>query len=102
MPGYDCPTYATYLNATFVTEYSSRDVRSVCLFEFDADYPIQRHGYTSNTKNIYFVVRTITTVGNYDYMFSYQFYYDGSIEVIVRAAGYIQSAYFAANHDYGK
>lgn len=73
----------------------------MCLFEFDADYSIQRHSYSSNTKNIYFVVRTISTVGNYDYMFSYEFYLDGSIQVVVRAAGYIQSAYYAKNHEYG-
>ena len=34
-------------------------------------------------------------------MFSYEFYLDGSIKVSVRASGYIQSAYFAANQDYG-
>jgi primary-amine oxidase len=104
MPGYDCPTYASYLNITVESESSyeaSRDINAVCLFEFDADYSIQRHSYQSNTKNIYFVVRTITTVGNYDYSFSYEFYMDGSIQVVVRAAGYIQSAYWAKNADYG-
>lgn len=34
-------------------------------------------------------------------MFSYSFYLDGSIAVEVRASGYIQSAYFAKNDDYG-
>ena len=34
-------------------------------------------------------------------MFSYEFYLDGSIRVSVRASGYIQSAYFAKNQDYG-
>ncbi len=34
-------------------------------------------------------------------MFSYEFYMDGSIKVTVRASGYIQSAYFAGNEDYG-
>ena len=32
---------------------------------------------------------------------SYTFYLDGSIGVEVRASGYIQSAYYAKNHDYG-
>lgn len=32
---------------------------------------------------------------------SYSFYLDGSIGVEVRASGYIQSAYFAANEEYG-
>ena len=34
-------------------------------------------------------------------MFSYEFYLDGSIRVSVRASGYIQSAYYANNEDYG-
>lgn len=72
-----CPTYATYLNSTSVGSYESKEINSICLFEFEADYPIQRHGVQSNTKNIYLVVRTITTVGNYDYMLTYEFYMDG-------------------------
>ena len=43
----------------------------------------------------------MSTVGNYDYMFSYSFHLDGSIQVEVRASGYIQSAYYAHNEDYG-
>lgn len=105
MSGYDCPAYATYLNTSFyVTETVHTHISSVCLFEFTGDYPIQRHstgGYVSVTKNTYFVVRSVSTVGNYDYMFSYSFYIDGSIAVEVRASGYIQSAYFANNEDYG-
>ena len=100
-PGYDCPTYATYLNISVVAEYTFKEINAACLFEFDADYSMQRHSTQSNTKNIYFVVRSISTVGNYDYMFSYEFYMDGSIQISVRAAGYIQSAYYAANEDYG-
>ena len=34
-------------------------------------------------------------------MFSYSFYRDGTIEVTVRASGYIQSAYYLKNSDYG-
>lgn len=36
-----------------------------------------------------------------DYMFTYSFHMDGSIHVEVRASGYIQSAYYAHNADYG-
>lgn len=53
------------------------------------------------TKNVYFTVRSVSTVGNYDYEFSYNFYQDGSIGVEVRASGYIQSAYYANNQDFG-
>ena len=41
------------------------------------------------------------TVGNYDYAFTYTFYQDGSIESDVKASGYIQSAFYAKNEDYG-
>lgn len=40
-------------------------------------------------------------MGNYDYTFTYSFFIDGSIAIEVRASGYIQSAYFANNEDYG-
>ncbi|KAB5578137.1 copper amine oxidase [Coniochaeta sp. 2T2.1] len=103
--GYDCPAYATYLNTSFyVSETVHTHIDSICLFEFTGDYPMQRHStgkYVSVTKNTYFVVRSVSTVGNYDYMFSYTFYIDGSIAVEVRASGYIQSTYFAKNEDYG-
>lgn len=87
-----------------MTETVHTHISSICLFEFTGDYPIQRHStskYVSATKNTYFVVRSVSTVGNYDYMFTYSFYFDGSIAVEVRASGYIQSAYFANNEDYG-
>lgn len=79
---------------------------SICLFEADTNYPIRRHfalaqNYTSVARNVVFTVRWIATVGNYDYLFDYDFFYDGSIEVHVRASGYISAAYFAENDEYG-
>lgn len=103
--GYDCPSYATYLNSTFYTsETTHTHLDSICLFETEGNFPIQRHStsqYVAATKNIFFTIRNVCTVGNYDYMFSYEFYMDGSINVDVRASGYIQSAFFAKNGDYG-
>ncbi|KAE8449302.1 hypothetical protein EG329_008203 [Mollisiaceae sp. DMI_Dod_QoI] len=103
--GYDCPSYATYLNSTFYTsETTHTHIDSICLFETEGNFPMQRHStsqYVSATKNIFFTIRTVCTVGNYDYMFSYEFYMDGSINVDVRASGYIQAAFFAKNGDYG-
>lgn len=82
IPGYDCPTYATYTDA-------------FCLFETAKDYPLNRHydySYYHATKNIVFIIRSISTVGNYDYQTTYEFYHDGSIQVLVRASGYIQGS----------
>lgn len=82
IPGYDCPSYATYTDA-------------FCMFEYPKDYPLSRHKeyeYFHATKNIAFLLRSISTVGNYDYQTTYEFYYDGSIQVLVRASGYIQGS----------
>ncbi|KAL8381554.1 hypothetical protein RB595_005707 [Gaeumannomyces hyphopodioides] len=84
IPGFDCPSYATYTNA-------------FCLFEFPKDFPMNRHfdrrsrAYDA-TKNTAFILRSVSTVDNYDYMTTYEFRHDGSIEVIVRASGYIQGS----------
>ncbi|KAL4790421.1 copper amine oxidase [Aspergillus venezuelensis] len=105
LKGYDCPSYASYLNTSFYKdEETHTHVDSLCLFEFDADYPLSRHStsdYVTVTKNVYFTLRSISTIGNYDYMFSYNFHMDGTIGVEVRASGYIQSAYYANNQDFG-
>lgn len=89
IPGYDCPAYATYTNA-------------FCLFEYPKDYPLSRHSnfeYYHAMKNIAFMVRSISTVGNYDYQTTYEFHYDGSIQVLVRASGYIQASDYVEGED---
>ncbi|KAJ3749653.1 copper amine oxidase [Lentinula detonsa] len=105
LAGYDCPTYSTFLNSTFhAEEVSTTHPNSICLFENDQGYLIQRHSddaYVASTKNIAFTVRSASTVGNYDYNFDYTFYLDGTIEIVVRASGYIQSAHYYGNDDYG-
>ena len=74
------------------------------MFEQDAGYPLARHtatDYVTVSKNTQFVVRWIATVGNYDYFMDYVFSLDGTIEVKIRASGYIQSAFYAKNDEYG-
>ena len=80
IPGFDCPSYATYTHA-------------FCLFEFPKDYPMSRHysgEYYHGTRNTAFMLRSISTIGNYDYQTTYEFHYDGTIQIMVRASGYIQ------------
>ncbi|KAJ7032822.1 copper amine oxidase [Mycena alexandri] len=105
VPGYDCPTYSHFLNSTFhAAELSTTHRNNICLFESDPGYLMQRHSssnYLALTKNIVFTLRSVSTVGNYDYNFDYVFALDGSIETVVRASGYIQSAYYAKNNNYG-
>lgn len=105
--GYDCPVYATYFNTTiYDAERTQVRKNSICLFEYTADYPLQRHStsfYVTISRNNYLILRTIAVVGNYDYTVDYIFYLDGAIEIKVRASGYIQGAYFqpGESQEYG-
>ena len=115
IPGYDCPEYATFLDNRIHENGRTTNLRkSICIFEQDAGYTIQRHtstklvsldsrhrGYISATRNTVLVVRAVASIYNYDYTFDYNFYLDGSIEVKVRASGYILGAFYANNEDYG-
>ncbi|RDW84682.1 hypothetical protein BP6252_02272 [Coleophoma cylindrospora] len=107
VPGYDCPAYASYLDTTWWREgKKAYNKNSICLFEFTADHPIQRHTaseYVSVSRNTYFIVRTVSTVGNYDYTIEYIFYLDGAIEVKIRASGFIFSSYWSTGRspEYG-
>jgi primary-amine oxidase len=101
--GYDCPFGSTLLNISFpegnVTEVHPD---AICLYEADSGYPLARHrtgsgndwGFSQlgTVKSSALHARTVATVGNYDYMFTYGFNIDGSLEVDVRASGYLQSS----------
>jgi primary-amine oxidase len=71
VPGYDCPAYATYLPAKFHREGQNVERKNaICIFEAVSDHPLQRHTTTSKvtvSKNSYLVIRTVSTLGNYDY-----------------------------------
>lgn len=106
--GYDCPSHATYLPTSWNQGNSTQTLEdAICIFEFDTGYPIRRHSFspiaphTSVAKNIQFVVRTVATVGNYDFMIDYTFFYDGGIEVSSRFSGYISAAYWENEPEYG-
>ncbi|KAF8454455.1 copper amine oxidase [Kalaharituber pfeilii] len=115
IPGYDCPEFATYLDSWVHENGNTAHQRnSICVFEQDAGYLMQRHTatewygyenhrprYATATKNTVFIVRSVASVDNYDYTFDYTFYIDGTIEIKVRASGYIQGAFYANNSDYG-
>ncbi|KAM0809732.1 putative Primary-amine oxidase [Seiridium cardinale] len=104
--GFDCPFGATFWNISAHdgnTTIISPD--SICIFESDAGFPLSRHRAAGGTtlfgfddlgvvKASLLTVRSIATVGNYDYLFDYAFHVDGSLEIIVRASGYLQSSFY--------
>jgi primary-amine oxidase len=98
VPGYDCPAYADFLPISYHGDGQSfKRKNAICVFEFTDHAPLSRHTsdfYTTVSKNTYLIVRTVSTIGNYDYTIDYTFYLDGSLEVKVRASGFIYGAFF--------
>ncbi|KAI1081350.1 amine oxidase catalytic domain-containing protein [Whalleya microplaca] len=104
--GFDCPFGSSFWNVTIHNgNKTTVNPNSICIFESDAGFPLSRHraGATSNTfgfsnlgvvKGSMLTLRSIATVGNYDYLFDYAFHVDGSLEVTVRASGYLQSSFY--------
>ncbi|XP_051774870.1 retina-specific copper amine oxidase isoform X2 [Erpetoichthys calabaricus] len=99
--GVDCPYLATYMDTyQYVQTNSTRRVRnSICIFEHSTGHPLRRHltnyisvGY-GGLANSVLVVRTITDIGNYDYIWDFMFYQNGAMEVKVFATGYVLTTY---------
>lgn len=99
--GVDCPYLATYLNAVYLIEALKPEVQtnSICVFEQDRGAPFRRH--YSNLQSLYYgglpstalVLRTVATLGNYDYVWDFIFHPNGAIESSVQATGYITSSF---------
>ncbi|KAJ7340875.1 amine oxidase catalytic domain-containing protein [Mycena albidolilacea] len=100
MVGYDCPYDALYLPGITHTSIGTLlQQDAICVFERDSGKPLSRHtGYMKGEmgaiKGYELIVRTISTVGNYDYLFDYTFQLDGTMEVRVSASGYLQGAWW--------
>ncbi|KAI0918247.1 hypothetical protein AcV7_007046 [Taiwanofungus camphoratus] len=97
LPGYDCPHEAIFLPAT-THSFAGSITRqhAICVFEHDTARPLTRHmGYEEGefgaVKGYVLVVRSISTVGNYDY--------HGTIEVRLSASGYLQGGFWEATQE---
>ncbi len=94
-PGIDCPDTALYTDATLPSDSGDPYVlpRGICLFERATGDPAWRHYSSSQKKTsgipqVELVVRSIATVGNYDYLIDYVFTPQGNITLRVGATGY--------------
>ncbi|KAJ6512644.1 amine oxidase catalytic domain-containing protein [Mycena sanguinolenta] len=98
--GYDCPYDSLLLPAITHSSIGTLQQKdAICVFERDSGKPLSRHtGYMKGEmgaiKGYELVVRTISTVGNYDYLFDYTFQLDGTLEVRISASGYLQGAWW--------
>uniref|UniRef100_A0A8C8S8F4 Amine oxidase n=1 Tax=Pelusios castaneus TaxID=367368 RepID=A0A8C8S8F4_9SAUR len=99
--GVDCPYTATYVDRHYLVESETPKVHknSLCIFEQDTSVPLRRH--YSNLQSLYYgglakyalVLRAISTIINYDYVWDFIFYQNGAIEVKIHATGYISSSF---------
>ncbi|KAG9019179.1 hypothetical protein FRB90_005515 [Tulasnella sp. 427] len=106
--GYDCPHGALTLNSSYYSDSTySVNPDAICIFEQDLGFPTSRHadstnGWYGSTKGTALQVRTMAAVYNYDYMLSYVFYLEGTIEILMSASGYLQATYWdGTQDDYG-
>ena len=95
--GVDCPAYATFFSGTFFHENGAPYIRPqlACLFERVTGDPAWRHweedSYaTAGRPSRELILRTVATVGNYDYVFDWRFEQDGSMTVGIGATGIIE------------
>lgn len=90
----DCPSTATYLDAEFVdddgTPYTQKD--AACVFERYVGDPVWRHydsllDKSASRRDRELVVRFVTAIGNYDYLFDWSFGENGTLKVRFGASG---------------
>ncbi|KAJ3600665.1 hypothetical protein NHX12_031643 [Muraenolepis orangiensis] len=108
--GVDCPYTATYVTTHRYIDVAAptRFLNSICVFEHNMGQPLRRHfsDFFSNSYgglvNSALVFRTITAIGNYDYMWDFIFYQNGAVEAKVHATGYMSTSYLVdGNEKYG-
>ena len=96
MPGADCPDQAAFITAVVPNDkgqvFPVR--RAACLFERNTGSPLWRHGSPARPTRltrpqVELVLRTIPTIGNYDYIIDFVFTQHGNIDIRVGAAGII-------------
>ena len=111
--GFDCPFGSTFWNMSFFDKNKTvTHGNSICIFEHDSGHPLSRHragdmgrsdpsgfGFENLgvVKASVLSIRSISTLGNYDYIVTHDFNQDGSIGITVRASGYLMGSYYYKN-----
>lgn len=108
--GADCPYSATYLDVSLLAQAQrpvvTRD--ALCVFEQAMGAPLRRH-FSRRPSRSYgglpataLILRSVATLGNYDYVWDFVLHPNGGIESKVRATGYISSSFlYGDGLDYG-
>ena len=93
-PGLDCPSNAVFFDAVFMDDWGEpyTQERAACLFERYAGDIAWRHyeavnGQSEVRRQTDLVLRSISSVGNYDYIFDWVFQQNGTIKVALGTTG---------------
>ena len=89
----DCPKRSSIINATSFLAGSPIEMNAICVFEADGQRPLWRHG-SRGLADHFLVVRAPISVGNYDYVFEWNFYLDGRLKTQLTASGYLYGAFY--------
>ncbi|XP_026699704.1 amiloride-sensitive amine oxidase [copper-containing] isoform X2 [Athene cunicularia] len=103
--GIDCPEVATYLDAHHLYDADGpvRFSRAICIFELPTGVPLRRHFDSDFQGGFHFyaglegqalVLRTTSTVYNYDYIWDFLLYPNGVMEAKVHATGFIHATFY--------
>jgi primary-amine oxidase len=103
--GIDCPAEAAFMDAVLADSHGEPLVGKsvICLFERDTGAPLWRHAEGVNQSYagrpaIELVLRTIETVGNYDYIIDWVLAENGTIRIDIGATGIDMVKGVAARH----
>jgi primary-amine oxidase len=101
--GCDCLGEVRYLDSVSVDEDGRPSIQpnTICIHEEDFGILWKHHDFTSQTTEVRrsrrLVVSSIATVGNYEYAFYWHFYLDGTIELVIKMTGIVQTQAIAGS-----
>nr|XP_045015763.1 retina-specific copper amine oxidase isoform X2 [Jaculus jaculus] len=101
--GVDCPYQATMVDLHILASTGAVQLLpgAVCIFEEVQGLPLRRHHnsigshFYSGLASSALVVRSVSSVGNYDYIWDFILYPNGALEGRVHATGYINTAFLS-------
>jgi primary-amine oxidase len=101
--GVDCPYQATMVDIHVLVGTGSVQLLpgAVCVFEEAQGLPLRRHHngigghFYGGLASSSLVVRSVSSVGNYDYIWDFMLHPTGALEARVHATGYINTAFMS-------
>ncbi|XP_013909137.1 PREDICTED: amiloride-sensitive amine oxidase [copper-containing] [Thamnophis sirtalis] len=104
-PGIDCPETATFMDVYhhYDADAPVRYPNAICIFELPTGVPLRRHfdsnfqggsTFYAGLEGHALVIRTTSTVYNYDYIWDFLLFPNGVLETKVHATGYVHTSFY--------